>query len=98
MGARLLQLLDNLVQSLDIVNSLCVAAQLSSAKTKKLAKELQELHNAAFQAVKDQKEVLARRLLEVSLFKSAAFSSCIMHACMQLQKCNAPLASLVVHI
>lgn len=55
----------SLSSSSDHGNSLSMTAQLNSAKTKKLAKELQDLHNAAFQAVKESKETAARRLLEV---------------------------------
>ena len=87
-----------------MVKSLCVAAQLSSAKTKKLAKELQELHNAAFQAVKDNKEVLARRLLEVSSFQPSSlqllYLAC-MHGCsckVGMPICSALLMLLAVHI
>ncbi|KAK9864587.1 hypothetical protein WJX84_006847 [Apatococcus fuscideae] len=50
-------------------------AQLNSAKTKKLAKELQDLHNAAFQAVKESKETAARRLLEDKMQISEELSS-----------------------
>ena len=74
-GCRRLLLAPSILDNWSLTACMCcTVAQLNSGKTKKLAHELQGLHKAAFQAVQDNKEVIARRLLEVSVVCKTFFA------------------------